>query len=199
MDEEQDINKMKIVKSIVCILCFSVIVVISCLLCGCTGGMGDTGSGGKGDPGGADRTERADKNSNEPGLLSSEKDIDLRDTDGGGENYLFDYNGKEFKAKFSDGCWTIFDSYKIINGKDLVIICRALNSIHPVHGSDLESYRTPEDMAYEWEQHNIAYVILPKDDPWREHAKDVDIDPEDQGRSFEEIYEDRTGKKLELW
>jgi hypothetical protein len=29
-------------------------------------------------------------------------------------------------------------------------------------------------------------------------VKDVDFDPEDQGKSYEELYEDRTGRKLDL-
>ena len=59
-------------------------------------------------------------------------------------------------------------------------------------------YRTEEDMAYEWLQHNIAFMVLPKDDPLLEDAKNVDLDPADQGRSFREIYEDRTGKEFSL-
>ena len=114
--------------------------------------------------------------------------------DGGGTNYAFDYDGKEFRAVFSYDTWTVFDSYKIVNEDDIKIICRALADIHPVHGSDRISYRTEEDMAYEWLQHNIAFMVLPKDDPLLEDAKNVDLDPADQGRSFREIYEDRTGK-----
>ena len=139
--------------------------------------------------------DRADKNP----APSPQKDIVLNDTDDSGENYTFEYDGKRFKARYTYDNWKIFDSYKIINEDDLVRICRVLADTHPVHGSDLSSYRKPEDMAYEWQQHNIAYAVLPKDDPLRDHAKDVDLDPEDQGRSFQEIYEDRTGRKLELW
>ena len=39
-------------------------------------------------------------------------------------------------------------------------------------------------MAYEWEQHNIAYQLLPEDSPYKENAKDVDLNPEDQGKSI---------------
>jgi hypothetical protein len=41
-------------------------------------------------------------------------------------------------------------------------------------------------------------MVLPKDDPLLEDAKNVDLDPADQGRSFREIYEDRTGKEFSL-
>ena len=78
------------------------------------------------------------------------------------------------------------------------IICQALIDVHPVHGKDLSSYRTADDMAYEWEQHNIAYKYLPDDSSWKGSAGNVDLDPYDQGRSFEEIYEDRTGEKFSI-
>ncbi len=42
-------------------------------------------------------------------------------------------------------------------------------------------------MAYEWLQHNIAYELLP-DSEFKASAKDVDLDPDDQGLSLEEIY-----------
>ena len=60
------------------------------------------------------------------------------------------------------------------------------------------SYRTADDMAYEWVQHNLAYEILPEGNSFRNSAKDVDLDPRDQGMSLVEIYEDRTGKKIDL-
>ncbi|MDO5491687.1 MAG: hypothetical protein Q4F96_04730, partial [Bacillota bacterium] len=80
----------------------------------------------------------------------------------------------------------------------MIAICQTLIDTHPVHGRDDESYRTADDMVYEWEQHNLVYTYLPEDNLWRESAKNVDFDPEDQGRSFEEIYEDRTGQELDL-
>lgn len=132
------------------------------------------------------------------GLLSSTEDIDLHDVDGGEMNYAFTYDGEEFRTQYIYDCWTVYDSYKITNEDDQQIICQALIDTHTVHGSDMESFRTADDMAYEWQQHNLAYKYLPEDNVWRESARNVDFDPEDQGRSFEEIYEDRTGKEFDL-
>jgi hypothetical protein len=53
-------------------------------------------------------------------------------------------------------------------------------------------------MAFEWQQHNIAYEQLPEGNQWRESAMNVDLDPDDQGKTFKEMYEERTGKKLDL-
>lgn len=132
------------------------------------------------------------------GRLESPSDIGLRDVDGGGTNYAFTYNGEEFRAMYLYDCWTIYDSYKITRRHDMKIICQALIDEHPVHGSDLESFRTAKDMAYEWRQHNLAYRYLPEDNAWRQHAANVDLDPQDQGRTIEEIYEDRTGQEIDL-
>ena len=118
--------------------------------------------------------------------------------DGAGTNYAFTYKGEEFRVQYYYDNWTIFDSYKITNKRDMKKICQALIDIHPIHGKDYESYRTAEDMAYEWKQHNLAYKYLPEDNGWRPNAANVDFDPEDQGRSFEEIYEDRTGQEFDL-
>ena len=131
-------------------------------------------------------------------ILSSTEDINLHDVDGAGVNYAFTYNGQEFRALYQYDCWTIYDSYKITNKDDLEIICQALIDVHPVHGKDMVSYRTAEDMAYEWDQHNLAFKYLPEDNSYRESAANVDLDPYDQGRSFEEIYEDRTGQEIDL-
>lgn len=62
----------------------------------------------------------------------------------------------------------------------------------------MQSTRTAEDMAFEWLQHNLAYEFLPENNPWRENAKDVDLNPEDQNRTFQEMYEARTGKEFRL-
>ena len=132
------------------------------------------------------------------GILSSTEDIGLTDVDGKGVNYTFTYNGETFEAKYTTDNWKIIDSYKISNIADTVIICQALIDEHPIHGRDMESYRTADDMAYEWLQHNIAYEILPDDNDLKAHSKDVDLDPADQGKDFDEIYEDRTGKKFSL-
>ena len=132
------------------------------------------------------------------GILSDPSDINLRDTDGNGKNYLFTYDGEDFSVVYTTDNWKIYDSYKINNTEDMTIICEALISVHQIHGSDMESYRTAEDMAYEWLQHNIAYQFLPDESPWKVHAQNVDLDPKDQGKSFSEIYEDRTGKEFNL-
>lgn len=130
--------------------------------------------------------------------LSSTEDIGLYDRDGGGVNYAFSYQGEEFYAQYYYDNWTLFDSYKITDKGDMEIICQALIDTHTVHGSDYESFRTADDMVYEWQQHNLAYTYLPEDNGWRESAKNVDFDPQDQGKSFEEMYESRTGQELDL-
>ena len=153
------------------------------------------------DEGDADQDADSDSqtgNNQDGGRLSSTADIGLTNYDGMGAKYFFTYKGEEFRTLYQYDCWTIYDSYKITDKHDMKIICQALIDVHPIHGSDLSSYRTAEDMAYEWEQHNIAYKYLPDDSPWRESAMNVDLDPQDQGRSFEEIYEDRTGQEFSL-
>lgn len=141
--------------------------------------------------------DNANNGKGEKGILSSPEDINLTDT-GDGKNYTFTYGDEEFSAIYTEDNWKIIDSYKISNVDDNLIICQALIDEHPIHGSDLVSYRTAEDMAYEWLQHNIAYEILPDDNSMKSHAKDVDLDPQDQGKDFDEIYEDRTGKEFSL-
>ena len=128
--------------------------------------------------------------------LSSPEDINLRSDDG--YSYYFTYQDEDFYAEYYDDVWTIYNSYRITSSHDILIICRALSEEHPIHGRDMESYRTPTDMAFEWEQHNLAYEQLPEDNAWRESAKNVDLDPQDQGKTFKEIYEDRTGKEITL-
>lgn len=130
------------------------------------------------------------------GLLTSTDDIALCDLDG--KNYTFTYDNELYSAIYTTDNWKIIDSYKINNAADMEIICSALIGIHPVHGKDLESYRTPDDMVYEWQQHNLVYQLLSDDNEWKSHVKDVDFDPADQGKSFEEIYEARTGKELDI-
>ena len=131
------------------------------------------------------------------GILSSTADINLHDIDGKETNYIFTYNNEDFSAKYTKDNWHITDSYKITNKSDLAIICQALIDVHPIHGKDMKSYRTVDDLVYEWQQHNLAYMFLPNDNSWKLHAKDVDLDPADQGRSLEEMYEARTGSKLD--
>jgi len=105
---------------------------------------------------------------------------------------------EDYEAEFQEDTWTIYNSCRIKNAKDILIICRALSEEHPVPSRDRESVRTPEDMAFEWEQHNLAYEQLPEGNHWRESSRNVDLDPDDQGKTFKEIYEERTGEELNL-
>ena len=165
-----------------------------------TNELPETESGG-GIPVSDSSPEAEEETSAEPeesGKLSSVEDIGLHAVDETGKNYAFSYHQEEFSARYTPDNWKIFDSYKITDTDDIVIICQALSEAHPVHGRDMESFRTPEDMAFEWLQHNIAYAFLPDDSPWKRSAKDVDLNPADQGKTFEEMYEDRTGKKFRI-
>lgn len=124
-------------------------------------------------------------------LLSSTADIWLYDIDGEGCRYSFRYCNEDFSAYYTPDNWCILNSYKITNKTDIEIICQALAEVHPIHSADYTDWRTPQDMAYEWSQHNIAYSLLPDDSEWKESAKDVDIDPPDQGKSVYQIFKDR--------
>ena len=127
------------------------------------------------------------------GLLHSPKDIALHDTDGQGKNYAFTYAGASFQAVYTPDNWKVIDSCLITNAADIAVICEALRREHPIHGADMKSERTAADMAYEWEQHNLAYSLLPADSPYRANVKDVDINPADQGKSAYDMYLDRQG------
>lgn len=142
--------------------------------------------------------ESSENSTRTAGILISTEDINLHSADGGEKNYSFTYGEEEFSAVYWEDHWKIIDSYKIQDSGDMVIICQALIDVHPIHGLDMETYRTPEDMAYEWIQHNLAYEYLPEDNEWRQKSKDVDFNPEDQGKSFIEIYEQRTGKEFKF-
>ncbi len=134
----------------------------------------------------------------ENGILQSVLDLELLSVDGGEKDYYFVYAGETFYATYTEDNWKIVDSYKITSSSDMRIICQVLIDHHPVHGSDMKSYRTADDMAYEWQQHNIGYMILGEGNEWSSHLKDVDFDPKDQGKSIDEIYKDRTGKDFKL-
>ncbi|MBR1764181.1 MAG: hypothetical protein IJ746_02190 [Ruminococcus sp.] len=127
----------------------------------------------------------------EQGLLSSPEELCFRDTDGAGTTYAFVYGGEDFEAQYTEDNWRIIDSYRVTNAADMKIICQQLLDTHPIHGSDYESFRTADDMVYEWRKHNLGYAILPESSRWKQHAKDVDFDPDDQGRSAFEIFLDR--------
>ncbi len=155
--------------------------------------------------------------SGEPGILSGVEDVALTDLTGRGTDYAFIYDGEPYLATYTPDNWEIKDSYKITNAMDMAVICQALINEHPIHGRDMVSYRTCDDMAYEWIQHNVAYGFLqsrvgnPSDgsgeqtpgagteyDSWLNSVKNVDLDPKDQGKSYRELYEDRTGKKFDI-
>ncbi len=138
------------------------------------------------------------KNNEVNGILQSVDDLSLKDVDGKKTNFTFIYMNEVFNATYTKDNWHIEDSYKINNKNDITIICKALTDIYPIHGKDMKSFRTIDDLVYEWVQHNIAYDFLPDQSKWKENARSVDLDPEDQGRSIEEIYEARTGKKFNL-
>ena len=124
--------------------------------------------------------------------------IELQDVDGNGTNYTFQYEDEVFQAIYANDSWRIIDSYKIKSENVIKMICEALIEIHPIHGKDMVSFRTVEDLTYEWLQHNLAYELLPENNSWRKNAKDVDLDPYDQGRTLEEMYEARTGKQFSI-
>jgi len=132
----------------------------------------------------------------EPGILSGVDDVVLTDLTGAGTDYVFIYDDVPYSATYTPDNWEIKDSYRITNAMDMALICQALINEHPIHGKDMISYRTCDDMAYEWVQHNIAYSFLPEDSQWMESVKNVDFDPEDQGRSYRDLYEDRTGRRF---
>lgn len=132
------------------------------------------------------------------GILKSAADIELTDTDGYGKNYHFYYAGDDFTAIYTPDNWKVKDSYRVHSEADMIIICQALIDEHPVHGKDLVSYRTAEDMAYEWQIHNMGYAFFTDDENLRNKAKDVDFDPKDQGLTIEEFYESRTGKEFDV-
>ena len=148
----------------------------------------------------AKRVKNIIKHFTKTSKLNSTKDIELTALDNTGYAYRYTYGREKFRAIYTASCdtWPVYDSYKITNDHDITIICQALIDEHPVHGADLKSYRTAEDMAYEWQQHNIVYELLPDDNHWKSSAKSVDLDPYDQGKSYKEIYEDRTGKKFDI-
>ena len=134
-------------------------------------------------------TEQLEKGSAD--RLTSPADINLRS--GGDGYYYFTYNDEDFRCLFSYDTWTIYDSYRITNKNDMTVICQALSDVHPVPSRDGLSYRTADDMAYEWDQHNKIYLIAPKDGRTKERTRNVDLDPEDQGKTYEDLYRENLG------
>ena len=130
--------------------------------------------------------------------LTSVEQLAIQDTDGSGQRYTFSYDNQTFNAQYTEDNWKIVDSWKIRNTGDMELICGALLDVHSIHSRDGNGIRTAEDMAFEWMQHNFAYEHLPEDHPWRENAKDVDLNPADQGKTFFEIYEDRAQDRFRI-
>lgn len=124
-------------------------------------------------------------------LLSSIEDIALTSADG--KNYTFTYDGRQYKAVYTPDHWKIVASYDINSIEDMTIICQALINEHPIHGRDMVNYRTADDMVYEWEVHNIAHFLFSDKEEAKAHAKDVDFNPEDEGRTFKEYYDKYMG------
>lgn len=185
-------------------------VTFTCVLVGCAGTSGQESSSNSqselpatqsvsqtnAEPAKEPATESEPASGEEPtpdsaGILQSPEDIGLQSADVYGTYYVFYYDDQEFWVYYEPDCWKVYDSYKITNLADITIICQALLNEHEVHGRDLESVRTAEDMAYEWQQHNLAYALAPKGSSWRESAQNVDLDPDEQNMSLQEIMETR--------
>ena len=124
---------------------------------------------------------------------TSAEEIGLQDTDGNGKEYVFYYNNIEFHARYTPDNWKIIDSFRVTEPEDMVFICQALSDVNPVPSRDWQSYRTADDMAYEWDQHNKIYLVAPKDSYTRERTRNVDLDPEDQGKTYEDLYRENLG------
>ena len=105
-------------------------------------------------------------------------------------NYEFEYKAEKYIAIYTYDNWKIIDSYKINDEYTMRVICSKLISIHPIHSSDYNSYRTVEDLVYEWKQHNLAYFIMPNN-KYKLMAKDVDLNPSDQSKTYIEIYKSK--------
>ena len=125
--------------------------------------------------------------------LNSSADLGLYDVDGTGSTYRFNYSDMSFTALHEPENWRILDSYLINNADDMKIICQALIDIYPIHGKDYSSYRTADDMVYEWQIHNFVYDMLPEDNSFRNRVRDVDFNPEDQNKTYEDYFKEYTG------
>ena len=140
---------------------------------------------------------------NDESRLSSVSDVQL--TEGEDGEYLFDYAGETFTATYAGGSWQIQDSYKIRNENDLQIICAALSNKGPVESKVHGGYRSPESLAFEWQQHNIVYYWAAPfagtslADAAIESTWAVDLDPSvDEGKNAIQLSWDRAKKLLGL-
>ena len=149
------------------------------------GGSSDSGSSGQADTGSS-----TGDGFDVPATLASSEELMLTDEDG--THFHFTYHDQLFRAEYMPDNWKIFDSYRITNNRDMIIICQALSDLHPIPSADHSGFRTAEDMAYEWHQHNLAYFLLPDEMKWKSNAKDVDLNPEDQGKNLIDFIIDRS-------
>jgi hypothetical protein len=134
-------------------------------------------------------TETSTAADSTPSILTSPEDIQLSTTDG--SEYSFTYGTETFRAVHQENNWRIFHSYRITNRSDMILICRALITEHPIPDKAGTGYRTPEDLTDEWEQHNLAFTLLPEGAEWKESARHVDLNPEDQGKNILEFLNER--------
>ena len=108
--------------------------------------------------------------------------------------YNFDYNSNTYTAIYSTDSaeWHINNSYQIENHDDIVLICSELIQEKPVPGIAEGTHRTASDLTYEWEQHNIAYYYLePFNIPVKNSVANVDLNRDDQGKSWLQLAWDR--------
>lgn len=124
-----------------------------------------------------------------PKLLDSVDDLLLTEVSEG--SYTFEYGTEQYQAFYTPDNWKIINSYKIRNKADMGLICKALSDIHPIPTADYQGNRTVDSLVYEWEQHNIAYDILPDTSEWKKNVIDVDLNPADEGKSFIEMARER--------
>ena len=59
---------------------------------------------------------------------------------------------------------------------------------------DIDVNEKNYSFTYKDVEHRAIYT---EDNPWKENVKDVDLNPEDQGKSLEELYKERTGNSFE--
>ena len=119
----------------------------------------------------------------------------------------YKYNGKTYHADFNEATqsWKIIDSYEILDERIMRQVCHALLIKNPVP-TELggTTYRTVDDMVHEWKEHSKVYYILYYVFSWlntdiiyegMNRAKDVDINPGDQGKdAISFIYRSLLGK-----
>lgn len=125
-------------------------------------------------------------------LFKTAHDLKLSPTDGEwGECYEFRYGEDVFSVIYTENNWKIINSYKIDNAQDMRIICQALIDIHPIPTADGTGERDTDSLVYEWQQHNLAYNMLPQNSKWIENVRDVDLNPNDESKSMLQMALDR--------